>query len=236
MKLRKVFFTAMAVLGLAAMTSCNSSDDPTNGQKFFVDIATLESTGDAGSVLTLRKMGDSPLITLLTKQRFDDKQFKVGSRIVMVYHPESNEQYQSGNIIVNSAAETFGGGAAPKVSNSADTDKWSSDPMRDVSAWRTGEYLNFRFVADAFMASDVKECQLYFDEATAGTEFPHLHLIYDSGKGIDPRQVEFFASFNIGEYWNDSKVKGVRIYCPDTSLMNGSYITIAKDPSAIQPI
>ncbi len=235
MKLRKILFSAVAVLGIASLSSCNSSDAPSDGLNYFVDIATLESTGDSGSVLTLRKMGDSPLVTLLTKQRFDSKEFTVGKRIVMIYHPESNMQYESGNIVVSSAAETFGGGDAPKVSTSAEMDKWASDPIRDVSVWRTGEYLNFRFVADAFLTTNVEECQLYFDAATEGSENPHFHLIYDAGKGINPQQVEFYASFNIGEYWNASNVKSIQVYYPDTSLQGGSYTTIVKEAYTITP-
>lgn len=84
-----------AATAMFAFTACNSSDDSDTGNQY-ADIVTLESTAPSGSVMTFREKDDSPLITLTTTQAFSAEIFTPGTRILAIYHPESNKRGESG--------------------------------------------------------------------------------------------------------------------------------------------
>ena len=81
MKLIHYLILAAAALSLGACNS--SSDSPSSGT--YLDIVTLKSTDQQGSIMTFNEENDSPLITLSCSQAFSKEQ--VGKRIVVLYQP-----------------------------------------------------------------------------------------------------------------------------------------------------
>lgn len=233
MKMKAILFSCLC--GTLLLSSCNS-DDPGNDELSFVDIVTIESTGNVGSVVTLQKMGDSPLVTLTTPQQFDQAVFKPDTRVLIYYHPQSNEQYVSGPITIHSASPTYGEGKKPEVKTSAETNKWATGKVGLMAVWRTGKYLNMQFQATT--AGEPRQVEMVADAMTLDSEVPHLHFIYEGTNGAQPQTYTFYGSWNIEEIWNKSGVKGVRIYVADTNNITGvaDYIEIKKiDKEEFQP-
>ena len=137
-----------AATAMFAFTACNSSDDSDTGNQY-ADIVTLESTAPTGSVMTFREKDDSPLITLTTTQAFSTEIFTPGTRILAIYHPESNKRGESGPVTVAAASPTLGTGSAPVPAVVDTLDNWASDRivMPGESVWRSGYYLNMAFQA-----------------------------------------------------------------------------------------
>ncbi len=236
MKLKNLFIAAFGALAMLGATSCNESGGGNggSGDLFYLDIATIESSGDAGTVLTLRQNGDSPLVTLMTQQRFNDDDFKTGERVVISYHPVSNKQYESGNIYIQGAGATIGRGFAPKEATAEETHNWESDAVQMLNVWRTGEYVNLVFQATT--STDPRLCELYIDKASTNLSTPELRLIFKRIPGAMNSTYTFYASYNIGDLWNKDGVKGLRIICPDSNMLGGNTVNIIKDASSLQPI
>ena len=235
MKLKNLFIAAFGALAMLGATSCNQTGSSGNsGDLYYLDIATIESSGDAGTVLTLRQNGDSPLVTLMTQQRFKDDDFKPGERIVISYHPVSNKQYESGNIYIQGAGSTIGRGFAPKEATAEETHNWESDAVQMLNVWRTGEYLNLVFQATT--STDPRLCELYIDKASTNFSTPEFRLVFKRTPGAMNSTYTFYASYNIGDVWNKDGIKSIRIICPDSNMLGGNTVNIIKDASSLQPI
>ncbi|MDE6207017.1 MAG: hypothetical protein K2M55_04335 [Muribaculaceae bacterium] len=211
--LKSLLAAAVAVTGIA-LTSCNDSESGgNNGPDRYVNFVTLAENTPEGSVMTFRKDGDSPLITLTSNQQFDTSIFKANTRVVVDYIPASGDGYASGPVTLVSAVNTEGGGAPVQAKTAEETRNWASDLVSVNLVQRTGEYLNLVFTAST--RRDPKECAVYVDKATIGTECPCLHLIFEaSDTGVaDP--YAFFASYDISEVWNAESTKRIRVYYAD---------------------
>lgn len=234
MKLTKSLILAVSVLAACVFSACNSNDDPSDDGQYFLDIVTLESNGDTGAVLTFRQVDDSPLITLLTNQRFDSGTFKIGERIIVYYHPTGDKRYVSDNVYVASANTTFGGGDSYKTASAAEIAAMDSDPIKVQSIWRSGEYLNVVF--SGVTSNEVKNCDLYLNSATKGSASPVLNFIFDGVNGPLAQAYNFYASFNIGELWNSLDTENIRVVTTDDTYLGSNTVTIVKKETDIKPI
>ena len=224
------------ILGIAAaafaLTGCNSSSDNDNDDKqIFVDVATLESNSTLGASLTLRKLNDSPLVTLTSPQQFDPSYFKVGKRVVIAYAPANGEQYVSGPVSIYSAVLAIGEGDKPEPGTAEATNNWASGQIKMISAWRTGKYLNLAFNGSTY--SD-PVCHLYLDKATADTDNPHLYFTFAPKGAFEFTEGTFYASYNIEDLWDDPNVKSITLSYCDTNDANASK-NFVKGASEITP-
>lgn len=229
----KSTITALALALLTLATACNSND-PDDGDKYFLDIVTLESNGDAGAVMTLQKMGDSPLITLISNQRFNPEEFQAGKRVVIYYHPQSNVQYESGPVTVQKALQTLGEGNPAKESTAEATNHWASAQVQIAALWRTGKYLNIIFQAKS--VGEPRQCDLFIDSKTEGAETPNLHLVFEGSPGAMAEYFTFYASYDISKVWDAETTKGIRVYFADLSVSgsDGNSVVITKTTSDLQ--
>ena len=88
--MKKIIRFLFPALFVAILASC--SDKPKNDyypEDMMVDIATYVSSSDNGSVFTLRKDGDSPLVTLTSTRVINENMFKPNTRVLIQYVPES---------------------------------------------------------------------------------------------------------------------------------------------------
>ncbi len=216
-----------AATAMFAFTACNSSDDSDTGNQY-ADIVTLESTAPSGSVMTFREKDDSPLITLTTTQAFSTEIFTPGTRILAIYHPESNKRGESGPVTVAAASPTLGKGSAPVPAVVDTLDNWASDRivMPGESVWRSGYYLNMAF--QAISTATPKKFYVYVDEKTVDSEYPELHVVFKSGNSSSMYNFAFYASYNIAGLWNRPGVNGVKVYYFNDGAMMPSCVTIDK--------
>lgn len=136
MKLTHYLVLAAAALSFSA---CNSSSDPVKTQ--YVDIVTLESSTESGSVMTYRVLDDSPEITLTSSQSFSKDQ--IGKRIFIMYTSDNDDKHGvSGPVSIQFAGPTLGGGAAPLPASVDSLNNWHSEEIQYMQAYRSGKYLN----------------------------------------------------------------------------------------------
>lgn len=222
---------AVCVSGLA-LTACGGDNDD-NGARLneYINFVTLKESTASGAVMTFQKENDSPLITLTTTQPFDSRIFKPGTRIVVDYLTTS-DGYTSGPVTVARAVNTEGLGAAPAEKTAEETKNWASDNITMVEAQRSGEYINLVFTASTY--GDPKECAVYVDKNTIGTENPCLYLVFEAANATAAPSYYFYASYSIADLWEDTTTKSVTLYYPDLNTGN-SHLVFVKSASTLTP-
>ncbi|MBO4943130.1 MAG: hypothetical protein J6C95_06845 [Muribaculaceae bacterium] len=221
MKLRNLFISA-AVTASIALTGCNQTNGSgTNpfpdggGQKVYVDIVTLESSGSSGTSLTLRRINDDPQVTYFSYIDLPSADFHKGDRLVISYTPTSNDRFQNGPITIWEAMPTIGKGAVPYPRTSVQTQDWKTDAIELFELHRSGEYLNIIFNASAYYGQF--EGELVLDAATAESDMPEYYVIFKrKSPDASTKQYAFYMSYKIEDQWKREDVRGIRIKYTDT--------------------
>lgn len=237
-KVRSILLSFLTILSVLTLTtSCNSNDPagPGVGDLFF-DIATLESATDNGSTFTLRKDGDSPLVTLTStvpKSQINADYFPVGCRLLIGYLPESGEAYVSGPVTLYILSYVYNG--VIQESTAEATTNWNTASQQVNSIWRTGNWLNFHVMCDyASINLKPNKYDLVVDETTLNDEYPKAYVIYEPDTRVNSVTQNFYASFNIAEVWNLPHVKGLQV---QVLLHTGERLyTFKKDQQEVTPI
>lgn len=225
MKLIHYLILAAAALSFGACNS--SSDSPSSGT--YLDIVTLKSTDQQGSIMTFRKENDSPLVTLSCVQAFSKEQ--VGKRILILYKPIGGLAHaQSGDVTVIQAGAVFGSGAAPVPAIVDSLDNWYSDQISYLQAYRAGQYLNLAMQMASNPSVAPKKFECYVDETTLDSAYPELHIVFKSNADIDQQELNFYGSYDISGIWSRQNVEGIKVMCRGYS---GETVTIEKDDSSI---
>ncbi len=232
MKSKLTVWAAMLAVVLC-MASCSSTDEPDN-TAYFLDIVTYEADGANGSTFTFRHQGDSELITLTCPQRLSPADFKVGSRIIINYTPESGKQYVSGPVNLAAAANVEGAGEAVASATTTETNNWVSDELSMLALFRSGEYVNVQF--SAALGAQTAKVKLVVDSETLDSETPELHLIYGPYTGTVDRTYVFYGSWSIADIWNRSTCKGIRVFFNGIGSMGNSvYISKTDSDTPVRP-
>lgn len=220
-RIKQFTLSLMACAALtAALASCTNPED--DSPQVYTDIVSFVSQTSEGSSFTLRKAGDSPLVTLTSTTRLRPEDFKTGTRIVLQYIPENGKQYESGPVRLYQAMNVQGSEVAQGTAES--TDNWRSDGLRILSVDRTGEFVN---VYAQGLYSFKPEFTLYIDSSTLADEYPAVHLVYKDDNPLQSSTHIVYGSFDISEVWNLPGCKGVHFYSADLNA-NG-YFPILKE-------
>lgn len=197
------------------MTSC-SDDDKYSGMptSAVYDFVTIDSTSDKGSVFTMQKNGDSPLISYHAPVNFSKIEgISVGDRIILCYNRTDGETYTSGNIDVYGYALMSNTQKTAVKDSTAQSAGFACQPMKVNALWRTGRYINVDTEISVFMAARPKTFILAADSTTLNDDVPKLHLYYsneDGNDGYSPYTI--YGSFDINDLWSRNECKGVEIY------------------------
>lgn len=233
MKAINTILAASMLFSGIALSSCddNDNDNGTNGGSY-INIVTLTANNTTGSVMTFQEKDDSPLITLTSNQQFDSRIFKPNTRVVVNYTPLNGNGYSNGAVVVNQAMNTEGLGAPVEAKTATETENWASDPVNMYMVQRSGEYINLIFTAST--KYDPKECAVYVDQATIGTDTPCLYLVFEASDSSAAEPYYFYASYSIADVWNAASTKSVRIYYPDLKSTQ-AYFEMIKESSSLKP-
>ncbi|WP_297063696.1 NigD-like C-terminal domain-containing protein [uncultured Duncaniella sp.] len=215
----------LAILTSFVLTSCNDDDGIDGPVEIALwDIVTYEGKGSdgKGSVFTLRQVDDSPLVTLTSTSGLQD--IEAPTRLMIRYIPEGGEAYVSDRIQLLGASKINTGEAATEWKD--DYDNWNRDKVFLYSAWRTGTYINFHLRLT--YSTEPRIFNLVLDPDTRQSETPEFYLVHIMAEETDYHDRAYFASFDIGEIWNDPKTKGVKIHIADTNL-NKDIFTFYKN-------
>ncbi len=209
----KFKFTAF-ILGSLALAACSNNDNPDDELNYYMDFVTLEANNSDGSVMTFRKEGDSPLVTLTSTTTFPSGYYD-GERVIIQYQPLSNTRYESGPVSLIAAVPAIGEGKAPVASTAEEQSNWASGPIAISSLWRAGEYINMVFQATT--NGDPKQVSMFVDEKTIGTSNPTLYFVYEAGEGSNARNYTFYGSWSIQELWENPATTSLTIFFADPS-------------------
>lgn len=199
----------------AFMAGC-SDDDKQSGMptSAVYDFVTIDSTSDKGSVFTMQKFDDSPLISYYAPVNFSKIEgIETGQRIILCYNRTDGETYTSGNIDVYGYAlmsNTQKKMVNDSIAQSAD---FACQPMKVNALWRTGKYINVDTEISVFIAEKPKTFILAADSTTLSDEVPKLYLYYrndDGNDGYTPYTI--YGSFDISDVWDRNECKGAEIY------------------------
>ncbi len=209
--MKKIIRFLFPALFLAVIASC--SDKPRNDyypEDMMVDIATYVSSSDNGSVFTLRKDGDSPLVTLTSTRVINENMFKPVTRVLIQYVPESGIAYKSGPMELYSVQAV---NSTLKEGTAADYTDWFSDPFSMGGLWRTGNYINLWANIDVEQRPETFE--LVLDTKTINDECPEYHVIFRTD-GVDGRRHVIYGSYDISKVWSLQTCSSIRVYYPDS--------------------
>lgn len=214
MKIAKYLLGAVLALSLGA---CSTKDDePGTERNFFTDIVTYANESGTGTTFTFRKDGDSPEIILTTPQKLSSADFTLGSRIVIQYWPHTNHQYTSGEVSVLVANNITGSGAEVPAAAASGSNPWASLGVDMYRLNRTGKYLNFIFEAP-YSDRHVIPSRAVVDEATLGSEYPEIHIIYGPDDTFTTTTGYVYGSYSIANLWDAPGTKGVKVYYYDSN-------------------
>lgn len=204
------FITKIAVCGGALMMycSCGSNDAGTDlRDESCYDFATFVSSNDKGSVFTLRKAGDSPLVTLTSDARIDNMKLQAGTRVLIQYVPSGGQApYVSGPIDLLGIGRIINGAVESHPNDTIMS--WPSSPIKLTSMNRSGEYVDIWAQGD--FTTKINRFDLVADEETVDDAVPSLRLVFEGDRGIGyPHQI--YASFDINDIWSMSSCRGIDI-------------------------
>lgn len=196
------------ILGAILLPSCDKDkSDDGYPDDVCIDFATFVSTSDNGTVFTLRKNGDSPLITLTAAVKVDTSKLKPGTRVLIQYLPSGGQApYESGSITLYAIGMIVTGDI--NTQPLSEIESWMSEPVKLTSMTRSGEYLDVWAQGD--YDSKITRFCLAADEATLADDYPQLYLVFEGDKGIGyPHQL--YASFTLSNVWDLPTCKGVTV-------------------------
>lgn len=221
---------AIMFIGLFA-TSCNSkSDGPDIDDKTLYDIATLVSSNDAGTTVTLRKDGDSPLVTLtFPNQKIDTEKIAVGERFLIAYETATGTPYQSGTALLKAYMRIYNSKIIEGTKDS--THSWATMQQDVMSMWRTGSWINVQALC-TYSGERPNMYDLVVDKNTLGNEYPEAYLLYEANTSPSANTQVFYATFNISSVWSLSNVKGLRV----TMYSSGGKRTMTFSKDTTEPI
>lgn len=219
-------YLLIALVGLLlGLSSCSRSNDGDFNGVYF-DFVTFVSSNESGTTFTMRKLNDSPLVTLHTTQTLTDVNIDPGTRLLISYSSESGLHYVSGTIKVYEIFLTEGKGALALGTTAEATDNWASQTIKLGGIERSGEYLNFQVFG--YCTSETKVINFVYDQSTINSEMPDYYIIFNNlGNAIDGEH-SFFCSWSIEDVWSLNSCKGVRVHYKDATT-GEQIVEIKKD-------
>lgn len=217
--MRRTFIYFLLIQSMAIWaSSCKGDDEPSSAipQEAVYDFVTLVESSADGSVFTMRRNGDSPLISYYSDADFSGIQsIKAGDRLILCYGRIDGEVYTSGKINVYGYGQLSSTDQNLLSGNPSDYNGWKCPPMKVNSLWRTGHYINLDTRISLFQARRPETLVLVADEATCESEYPRLHIYYENAEDNDGENLyRVYASFDISEVWDKASCEGVTVSYP----------------------
>lgn len=221
MKIVKFISLIALAFSLSLLSACNS-DEPsgTEGEYegvIFGDFVTLTSVDATGATMQFIPLGSNRTVTLSTDYKFNTAQFKAATRIFLNYYylDGKEDNTVSGPVNVVTALNVDGGGAEAPVATAEDTNNWASHRITMSYIQLSGNYVNFIYTGQS--VGNPTSRHFYFDESTAGQEYPEFHIIFEGNlSGSDPTAFGIRGSYNIGDVLSSKSAKGIKVIYPSS--------------------
>lgn len=210
-----------------AIQACKNGDEPSSTipRGAVYDFVTLEESSEEGSLLTMRKNADSPLISYFSDIDFSRIQtIHDGDRLIICYDRVGGEIYTSGTIVIYGYVQLSSSDQKMLTGASRDYDGWRCPPMKANALWRTGNFINLDTDISVFQAHKPKTLVIVADKETVNDGYPELYIYYENEENNDGENpYRIYASFDISELWDKDSCRGVIVNYP-TADGGGSMI------------
>lgn len=206
--IRGMMRTIAWAVAAIALWSCGG-DEPA-AQMVLADIVTFEGYRSERPVFTMRKEGDSPLITLTGHSGRLSQDLEDGQRVLLRYLPANGEAYSSGDVAVRSVVRIN----YDKL-RKGPLDGWDADPVYMLALWRTGQYLNLECTVE--YSDESRRFFLLVDEPTIADPVPQLYLMHDMGDAPANFSRHIYASWDMSALWNTDGCLGVTVNINDSN-------------------
>lgn len=194
-----------------ALASC-SNDEPQYRVPTDVcyDFVTFEGKSAKGSDFSLRRSGDSELISYHSAYPFEqDTVLRKGYRFIIQYKRVDGEPYTSGRITLYGYRLLDNADSQQLVGYDPER---PSEKVKPQTMTRTGQYINMQMQMSCLYAAKAKTMELAVDSATLDSDVPELRLVY---RALSPgdNYCTGYASFDISSVWNLPTCRGVKVIC-----------------------
>lgn len=203
---------------------CRNDDEPSANipREAVYDFVTFAESSENGSVLTLQKNADSPLISYISDIDFSRvKSIQLGERLIICYNRVDGDTYTSGNITVYGYLKLANSDQNLLYGSASEFNGWKCPPMKVNSLWRTGCYINLDANISVLHAASPESFVVVADESTVHYQYPELYIYYQNendNDGDNPYRV--YASFDVSDLWEHSSCKGVIVNYPSSDGFN----------------
>lgn len=212
MKVLRRWILALAIAPMAWALAACSNDEPEYRVPTDVcyDFVTFEAKGPKGSEFSLRRSGDSELVTYFSAYSFDgDTVLHKGYRLIVQYKRVDGEPYTSGPITLYGYRLLDDAGNQQLVGYDPER---PGEVVKPQTMTRTGQYINMQVQMSCLHAAKAKTMELAVDSATLAGDVPELRLVYRaSSPGAN--FCTGYASFDISSVWDLPTCRGVKVTC-----------------------
>lgn len=196
----------------AALSSCSDDDkgsaEANMGVYDFVTLATLDASG---STFTLRKSGDSELITYESSYTFpNDTLLEVGDRLIIKYLRADGQPYTSGQITLQGYRYLDNYPQKILKDSYKDLATTESEPIKVTSLTRTGVYLNLQAQLSCQITSTPYLFCLITHEEDADAALPQVRIVYEASQPGE-NYMTSYASWDISALWDRPTCQGLEV-------------------------
>ena len=203
------------LIGLMALllVACGEEEIDHRYTDYRTDIVTYLGNEGTGAAFNLLRRDDSTSVTLLSDIKLDAK-VKVGQRILLRYDWADKAMGDMRRIVAYGVATIVSDSLRYNVKPLAEYLN-QMEPVRLMSIWRTGGYLNLRCQAEYTGKS--RYFYLLLDSATVGRDTIHCYLVNNTQGDTTYHWREAYASFYVGNAWNRSTCHTMRVHLNDAA-------------------
>lgn len=210
-------FAHILLLGITASLCGCSDNEPSNSRiptSAVYDFVTIDSSSSKGTVFSMQKSGDSPLITYYAPVDLSTAEnLGKGDRIIICYNRADGETYTNGNIDVYGYMRLANTEKGLVNDKAIQEQGFACPPLKINALWRTGHYLNVDAEISVFKALRPQKFILAADSTTLTDDVPKLHLYYQNAEdndGYSPFTI--YGSFDIDDLWKQSECQGIEVF------------------------
>jgi len=193
------------------LVCCGDEDIARRYTDYRTDIVTYLGDDANGARFELLRRDDSTSVVLQSDVKLD--KVKVGQRVLLRYDwADRNGQGDSRRILAYGVGTIVSDSLRYTV-RPLDHYLGQMEPVKLLSLWRTGDYVNLRCQAEYTGKS--RYFYLLLDSATWRADTVHCYLVNNTHGDTTYHWREAYASFYVGGVWNRATCRTMRIHIND---------------------
>lgn len=221
--IKKTYCLLMLFALICSMASCSKSNEPIIGPEIpndaLYDIVTLVATTANSSTFSVQKNENSAPATYFSSvSLLSNTDIKPGSRLLIAYKMQHDAPaYSTGAITLYGFSRLNNTEPDVLIGTSAAYNGWDTEPMKMLSMWLTGDYLNVHSQMFTTVTGRPTRYILVADQSTLDNPIIEVHLILKSNNSDGGNLSPIYASFDIYELLKITTCERIRVHYLDVS-------------------